>query len=84
MFSMNLGHHPIVLGIPWLRLQNVAVQFATNTDTDGSQYCGTYHHDAPVMVQGETEEPPEPIYPKEKGSSNHISVHRGHFKEIFS
>jgi hypothetical protein len=58
----KLGHYPIVLGIPWLQLHDVAVRFASNTVIFGSQYCITYCHEAPVTVQGGTEEPPEPVY----------------------
>ena len=67
MFVTKLGHYPIVLGIPWLRLHDVAVRFASNTVTFGSPYCTTYYHDTPVTVQGVTEEPPEPVYRKEEG-----------------
>jgi hypothetical protein len=35
MVVTKLGHYPIVLGIPWLRLHNVAVRFASNTVTFG-------------------------------------------------
>jgi hypothetical protein len=62
MFITKLGHYPIVLGIPWLRLHDVAVRFASNTVTFGSRYCTTHCHDAPVTVQGVTEEPPDPVY----------------------
>jgi len=62
MFITKLGHYPIVLGIPWLRLHDVAVLFASNTVTFGSQYCTTHSHDTSVTVQGVTEEPPEPVY----------------------
>jgi hypothetical protein len=62
MFITKLGHYPIVLGIPWLKLHDVAVRFASNTVTFGSQYCTTYCHSTPVTVQGVTEEPPAPIY----------------------
>jgi len=62
MFITKLGHYPIVLGIPWLRLHDVAVRFASNTVTFGSQYCITHCHDTSVTVQGVTEEPPEPVY----------------------
>jgi len=62
MFVTKLGHYPIVLGIPWIWLHDVAVRFACNIVTFGSQYCTTHCHDAPVTVQGVTEEPPEPIY----------------------
>jgi hypothetical protein len=62
MFVTKLGHYPIVLGIPWLRLHDVAVRFASNTVTFGSQYCVNHCHEALVTVQGVTEEPPEPVY----------------------
>jgi len=62
MFITKLGHYPIVLGIPWLRLHDVAVRFASNTVTFGSQYCITHCHDTSVTVQGVTDEPPEPVY----------------------
>ena len=67
MFVMKLGHYPVVLGIPWLRLYDVAVQFSSNMVTFRSHYCTTHCHDAPVMVQGVTEEPPEPVFPQEEG-----------------
>jgi len=62
MFITKLGHYPIVLGIPWLRLHDVAVRFASNMVTFGSQYCITHCHDTSVTIQGVTEEPPEPVY----------------------
>jgi hypothetical protein len=66
MFVTKLGHYPILLGIPWEKLHNVVVGFASNTVTFGSQYCTTHCHDTPVTVQGVTEEPPEPIYEVKK------------------
>jgi hypothetical protein len=66
MFVTKLGHYPIVLGIPWLRLHDVAVRFASNTVTFGSQYCLDHCQNTPVTVQGVTEEPPEPIYEETK------------------
>jgi len=62
MFITKLGHYPIVLGIPWLRLHDMAVRFASSTVTFGSQYWITHCHDPPVTVQGVTEAPPEPVY----------------------
>jgi hypothetical protein len=62
MFIMKLGYYPIVLGIPWLLLNDVAIHFVSNTVTFGSQYCITHCHDTSVTVQGVTEEPPEPVY----------------------
>lgn len=62
MFITNLRHYLIVLEIPWLRLHDVAVRFVSNTVTFGSQYCINHCQEAPIMVQGVTEEPPEPVY----------------------
>jgi len=62
MCVTKLGHYRIVLGIPLLRLHDVAVRFALNTVTFGSQYCITHCQDTPVTIQGVSEEPPEPVY----------------------
>jgi len=62
MFVTKLGNYLFVLEIPWLRLHDVAVRCASNTVTFGLQYCTTHCHDAPVTVQGVTEEPPEPVH----------------------
>jgi hypothetical protein len=62
MFITKLGHYPIVLGIPWLQLHDVAIRFASNTVTFESQYCITHCHDTSVIVKGVTEAPPEPVY----------------------
>jgi hypothetical protein len=62
MFITKLGHYSIVLGIPWLRLHDVAVRFVSNTVRFGSQYCTTHCHDAPVTIQGVTENPQEPVH----------------------
>jgi len=62
MLITKLGHYPIVLGIPWLRLHDVAVRSASSTVTFGSYYCITHCHDASVTIQGVMEEPPEPVY----------------------
>jgi hypothetical protein len=66
MIVMKMGHYPIVLGIPWMRLYNVEVQFASKTVTFGSQYCIIHCHDAPDTVQGVMEKPQEPVYKEEK------------------
>jgi hypothetical protein len=64
MFITKLGHVPIFLEIPWLQLHDLAVRFPPNIVTFGSQYCTTHCHDAPVTVQGVTEDPPVPDYLK--------------------
>jgi hypothetical protein len=66
MCVTKLGHYPIVLGIPRLRLNDVAVRFASNMVTFGSQYCVSHCQDAPVTVQVVAEEPPEPVYEEKK------------------
>jgi len=67
MLITKLGYYPLVLWIPWLMLHDVAVRFASNTVTFASQYCTTHCHYVPVEIQGVSEEPPEPVYPKEEG-----------------
>jgi hypothetical protein len=65
-FVTKLGHYRIVLEIPWLRLHDVAVQFASNTVTFESQYCTDNCQKNPISVQGVSEEPPEPVYEEKK------------------
>jgi len=60
-FITKLGQYPILLGIPWSRLHDVAVRFASNTVTFGSQYRIKHSYDTSVTVQAVTEEPPEPV-----------------------
>ena len=36
MFVTKLGHYPIVLGIPWMELHDVAIRFSSRTLTFGS------------------------------------------------
>jgi len=33
MFGTKLEHYPIILGIPWIRLHDVAVHFSSNAVT---------------------------------------------------
>jgi hypothetical protein len=55
-----------VLGIPWLQLNDVAEQFASNPIMFAFQYCITHWHNGPVTVQDVTEEPLEPVYSVEE------------------
>ena len=59
MFVTKLGHYPIVLGIPWLRLHDPAIRFASNTVVLDSAYCLHHCLDAPVIIQGISSPPPE-------------------------
>ena len=42
MFVTQLGHYPIVLGIPWMDLHDINIRFHSRTVTFGSQYCSTH------------------------------------------
>jgi hypothetical protein len=59
MFVTKLGHYPLVLGIPWLKLHDVAICFASNLVTFGSQYCLAHCNDRAVTVRGISEDPPD-------------------------
>jgi len=50
MFVTKLRHYPIVLGIPWLELHDVAIRFSSCTLTFGSQYCATHFNRIPTVV----------------------------------
>jgi hypothetical protein len=60
MFVTKLGHYPIVLGIPWMELHDVAVRFSSRTLTFGSQYCTVNCNPVPTVAHAITSEPPEP------------------------
>jgi hypothetical protein len=59
MFITKLGHYPIVLGILWLKQHDVAIRFASNLVTFGSQYYLAHCNDRAVTVRGTSKEPPE-------------------------
>jgi len=61
MFVTRLGHYPMFLRIPWLRLHDVAVRIASIMVMFVSQLCTTPPHDAPIKVQGVMEQPPDPV-----------------------
>jgi len=50
MFVTKLGHYPVVLGIPWLELHDVAIRFSSRTLTFRSQYCTSHCNRAPTVV----------------------------------
>ena len=50
MFVTKLGHYPIVLGIPWLELHDVAIRFSSRTLTFGSRYCASHCNRTPTVV----------------------------------
>jgi len=59
-FVTKLGHYPIVLGIPWMELHDVAIRFSSRTLTFGSQYCIAYCNPVPTIAHTISSEPPEP------------------------
>ena len=60
-FVTRLGHYPLVLGIPWLRHYNPAIDWATDTIDFISRRCTTTC--APRRTRAETFDipPPRPI-----------------------
>lgn len=54
-FVTSLEHYPLVLGIPWMQLHDVAILFSSNSLTFGSQYCQTHcspHPATAVVAEG--------------------------------
>jgi hypothetical protein len=61
MFVTKFGHYPIVLGIPWLKQHDIAIRFASNLVTFGSQYCLAHCNERAVTVHGTSEDVLEPL-----------------------
>ena len=74
MFVTKLGHYPIVLGIPWLELHNVAIRFSSRTLTFGSQYCIAHCNIQPTVAHALSVDPSEPILTTESLSPIHIAA----------
>jgi predicted aspartyl protease len=51
-FVTQLGHYPLVLGIPWLRRHDVAIRFSSNSVTFDSEYCWKNCIEDTVALQG--------------------------------
>ena len=60
MFVTKLGHYPIVLGIPWMELHDVAIRLSSRTLTFGSQYCIANCNPIPTIAPAISSEPLEP------------------------
>ena len=50
IFVTQLGHYPIVLGIPWMDLHDIIIRFHSCTATFGSQYCSTHCTPFPIVA----------------------------------
>src|SRR5258706_2653106 len=59
MFVTQLGHYPIVLGIPWLGRHNVNISFARHTITFDSSFCLHHCTAHAFTVQGISIDTPE-------------------------
>jgi hypothetical protein len=59
MFVTKLGHYPIVLGIPWMKLHDVVIRFSSYTLTFRSQYGTAYCNQTSTVAHTITSEPPE-------------------------
>ena len=44
LFTTNLFHYPIILGIPWLKLHDPKLKFKKNTIIFSSKYCQKYYN----------------------------------------
>jgi hypothetical protein len=86
MFVTKLGHYPIVLGIPWLRLHDVAISFASNTVRFGSSYCLSHCLSQPTEVQGIKEDlPSRPnVNISMIGAAPLLTLHKKKKLEVFS
>ena len=60
MFVTKLGHYPIVLGIPWMELHDVAIRFSSRSLTFGSQYYIANCNPVPTIAHAIRSEPQEP------------------------
>jgi len=60
IFGTKLGHYPIVLGIPWMELHDVAIRFSSRTLTFGSQYYIVNCNPVPTIAHAISSEPLEP------------------------
>lgn len=55
LFVTSLGHYPVVLGIPWMQVHNIAIRFGSNSLNFGSPYCPspcTSPPATPVVAEG--------------------------------
>jgi len=59
MFVTKLGHYPIVLGIFWMELHNMAIQFSSRTLTFRSQYYIVNCNPIPTVAHAISSEPLE-------------------------
>ena len=59
LFVTKLGHYPMVLGNPWLKLHDVQIGFRANTVTFDSDYCLSHCLKEPIMVSGISSPIPE-------------------------
>lgn len=63
MSITKLWHYQVVLRIPWLQLNDIAISCTSNTITFDSQFCITHCYNALLTVQDVSEESPEPVDP---------------------
>jgi hypothetical protein len=59
MFVTQLGHYPVVLGIPWLNQHDVSIRFKTKTVSFNSDYCLQHCSPIPATTKGITIPIPE-------------------------
>jgi hypothetical protein len=86
MFVTKLGHYPLVLGIPWLRLHDVRIGFASNQVCFESEYClaQCVPEGKPVGIQGISIDPPERPNISMIGAAPLLTLHKKKKLEVFS
>ena len=52
MFVTQLGHYPVVLGIPWMELHKVKLDFESRSAVFNSPYCLSHCLSRPTTVSG--------------------------------
>ena len=76
MFVTKLGHYPLVLGIPWLRHHDFAIQFASNRMTFNSEFCMAHCNERPTTTWEVEEEPPAPQVASVTARHSMMTKHR--------
>jgi transposase InsO family protein len=86
MFVTKLGHYPLVLGIPWLRLHDVRIGFASNQVCFESEYClaQCVPEGKPVGIQEISIDPPERPNISMNGAAPLLTLHKKKKLEVFS
>jgi hypothetical protein len=86
MFVTKLSHYPLVLEIPWLRLHDVRIGFASNQVCFESEYCLAQYvpEGKPVGIQGISIDPLELPNISMIGAAPLLTLNKKKKLEVFS